>query len=71
MENIFSTVHGMIQRASYDKSFRAQITKKITESKYEVLYQRKTYTVHSDRALTVGQWVTVTALCNNWNNLYV
>lgn len=71
MDNTLIAISNMVQHASYDKSFRAQITKKISNSKYEILYNKKTYTVSSDKILTVEQYVTVTALCNNWNNLWV
>lgn len=54
-----------------DKTFKAQITENIGNSKYKVLYTGNTYIVSSSINLQAGDYVRICAPCNNWDDLFV
>lgn len=69
--SIYNSVCKLIKNAPFDKSFRAQVTKSLGNDKYEVLYKGNVYTVKCKVDLSVGDFVTVCASQNNWNELVV
>ena len=61
----------LLDRAKFDKTFKAKIIDKISENKYQILYRGQKHTVTSDSTLSVNQIVKVCAPQNNWSELFV
>lgn len=70
-ESFMIAIKKLIDGASFDKSFRATITEKISDYTYKVLYNKAEYKVKSDYNLSVGDSVWVCAPGNDWNSLFV
>lgn len=69
---VLTYIQKAIQKAPADKSFRTKILDNLGDGKYKVRYKGKDYTVKANSSgLIVGTWVTVCALQNNWNELYI
>lgn len=68
---ILTYVQKAITKSATDRSFRSQILEVLGNGKYKVRYKGKEYTAKSSSYLDVGTWVTVCALQNNWNELYI
>ena len=68
---LFQQVKNQLDRASYDKTFKARIESRLSEGRWEILYKGKTYTAACSSALTPGQIVRVCAPQNNWDDLFI
>lgn len=72
VETILDTIkRGIDQWGKFDKTFTAEVKKKVGGSKYLVTYMGNELTVFSTVSLTVGSIVRVCAPQNNWNDLFV
>jgi hypothetical protein len=71
IDSIKSIIMTIIEKAEFNKTFRATIIKKENSSKYQIMYRGKTYTLTSLIPLQIGSVVTVCAPQNNLSNLYI
>lgn len=71
IDSIKSFIKTMVEKAEFDKTFRATIIKVESSSKYQIMYRGKTYTVTSLIPLTVGTVVTICVPQNKWNEMFV
>ena len=68
---LFVQVKRQIERAGYDRTFKAQVKSRLPDGRYEVLYRGNYYAASSSFQLTAGQIVRVCAPQNNWNDLFI
>lgn len=61
----------LIERADFDRTFKAKIIGKISDNKYQILYRGHKYTVTSEDNVYTDQIVHVCAPQNNWSELFV
>lgn len=61
----------LINRANFDKTFKAKVIGNINGNKYQILYKGQKHTVTSETVLTTNQIVRVCAPQNNWSELFV
>lgn len=71
IDSIKSIIMTIIEKAEFNKTFRATIIKKENSSKYQIMYRGKTYTLTSLIPLQIGSVVTVCVPRNNLSNLYI
>lgn len=75
IKNIATTLKdsfkSMIERANFDRTFKAKIIGKTNDGRYQILYRGNKYTVTSETNLYVDQIVNVCAPQNNWSELFV
>lgn len=64
-------VGSMIQVAGFDRTFKAVISKKLSDNQYEIIYQKKYYHARSNGTYKSGDVVYVCAPQNNWSELYI
>lgn len=60
-----------INKAAYDKTFRAIVIDKKKDGVYEIEYKGKRYSARCKTPLETGKIVTVCAPQNKWNELYI
>lgn len=74
-KNVISMVQEMISKsidkAAYDKTFRAIVIDKKKDGVYEIEYKGKRYSARCKTPLEAGKIVTVCAPQNKWNELYI
>ena len=74
-KNVISMVQEMISKsinkAAYDKTFRAIVIDKKKDGVYEIEYKGKRYSARCKTPLETGKIVTVCAPQNKWNELYI
>lgn len=74
-KNVISMVQEMISKAinkaDYDKTFRAIVIDKKEDGVYEIEYKGKRYKARCKTPLDSGKIVTVCAPQNKWNELYI
>lgn len=70
-EQILVYIKNGLNKAPFDKTFRAQVTKSLGNGKYKVLYRGVEYTAKCSNTIAVDTWVYVCAPCNNWNELFI
>lgn len=74
-KNVISMVQEMISKsinkAAYDKTFRAIVINKLANNRYEIEYKGNRYSARCKIPLDSGSIVTVCAPQNNWNELYI
>lgn len=74
-KNVISMVQEMISKsinkAAYDKTFRAIVIDKKKDGVYEIEYKRKRYNARCKTPIEIGSIVTVCAPQNKWNELYI
>lgn len=68
---ILASYRDMLKKAEFDKTFKAKVTGKVSEGKYQVLYRGASYTAAFPGSLAVGQMVYVRAPQNHWDELYI
>lgn len=61
----------LLDRANFDRTFKAKVISKINENKYQILYKGQKHTVTSDSTLSINQIIKVCAPQNNWSELFV
>ena len=61
----------LLNKAKFDRTFKATVVGNIKGNKYQVIYKGETYTVTSEVALSTDQVVRVCAPQNNWSELFV
>ena len=61
----------LLNRAKFDKTFKAKIVSNLGNNKYQILYKGENYTVTSNMSLNIDQMVFVCAPQNNWSELFV
>ena len=75
IKNIVSSlrenIQTLINRANFDKTFKAKVIGHINDNKYQILYKGQKHTVTSEVVLTTNQIVHVCAPQNNWSELFV
>lgn len=74
-KNVISMVQEMISKsinkAAYDKTFRAIVIDKKKDGVYEIEYKGKRYSARCKTPVETGKIVTVCAPQNKWNELYI
>ena len=74
-KNVISMVQEMISKsinkAAYDKTFRAIVIDKKKDGVYEIEYKGKSYSARCKTPVETGKIVTVCAPQNKWNELYI
>lgn len=74
-KNVISMVQEMISKsinkAAYDKTFRAIVIDKKKDGVYEIEYKGKRYNARCKTPIEIGSIVTVCAPQNKWNELYI
>ena len=70
-ESFMIAIRELINSASFNKSFRAKVTQKLSNKKYKVYYKKREYSVLSDFILEVDNMVWVCAPQNNWDSFFV
>lgn len=74
-KNVISMVQEMISKsinkAAYDKTFRAIVIDKKKDGVYEIEYKGKRYSARCKTPIETGKIVTVCAPQNKWNELYI
>ena len=74
-KNVISMVQEMISKsinkAAYDKTFRAIVIDKKKDGIYEIEYKGKRYSARCKTPVETGKIVTVCAPQNKWNELYI
>lgn len=68
---ILAYVQKGIEKAPFDKTFRAQVTESLGNGKYKVRYKGIEYTAKYSSTIAVNTWVYVCAPQNNWNELFI
>lgn len=71
IDSIKSIIMTIIEKAEFNKTFRATIIKKENSSKYQIMYRGKTYTLTSLIPLPIGSVVTVCVPRNKWNEMFI
>lgn len=61
----------LIERANFDRTFKAKIIGKISDNRYQILYRGHKYSVTSEAEVYTDQIVRVCAPQNNWSELFV
>ena len=71
-DSILSKIEQAVnEKGRYDKTFTANISQKISDTKAMITYNGIVYTVRSTIPFNDGDLVRVCAPCNNWNDLFV
>lgn len=60
-----------LKHATYDKTFKAEITGKVSADKYKIFYKGNYHTAKSRAVYQSGDIVRVCAPENNWSDLYI
>lgn len=68
---ILSYVQKLIDKAAFDRTFRARIISIISDGKYQIEWKGAKYTVKSSQTHVVGDWVWVCAPMNKWEELFI
>ncbi|MEY8338481.1 hypothetical protein AALB16_10740 [Lachnospiraceae bacterium 62-35] len=69
--SLFTHVKHLINRAPYDKTFKAKVLKKLSDGKYQILYKNARYTARYHGLVIPGETVHVCAPKNNWSELFI
>ncbi|MEY8338480.1 hypothetical protein AALB16_10735 [Lachnospiraceae bacterium 62-35] len=69
--SLFTHVKNLINKAPYDKTFKAKVLKKLSDKKYQILYKNAKYTAKYHGLVNTGETVHVCAPKNNWNELFI
>lgn len=60
-----------VQSAKFDQTFKAVVTGKLPNGKYQVLYNGRKYTASSKTELNINDVVRVCAPQNDWSDLFI
>lgn len=69
--SLFTHVKNLINKAPYDKTFKAKVLKKLSDGKYQILYKNARYTTRCNGLVNIGDTVHVCAPKNNWSELFI
>ena len=68
VSTVLSYVQKSIDKASFDRTFRARIVKIISGEKYQVEWKGAHYTVRGFQSYSIGDLVYVCAPTNQWED---
>ena len=71
VSTVLSYVQRSIDKASFDRTFRARIVKIISDEKYQVEWKGAHYTVRGFQSYSIGDLVYVCAPTNQWEDLFI
>lgn len=66
-----SEIDKKLEKAKFDRSFKARVIGKISDGKYEIFYRGKTFSASCSASLSTDQIVQVCAPQNNWDDLFI
>jgi len=71
IDDITLLIDSKIKNIARDRTFKAKIIEKVTDSKYKILYKNRYYTARCHADLSPDDMVYVCAPENNWSELFI